>query len=344
MAHRLEIRDGSASIFSVRETPWHQLGTILTEAPSWDEAIKLSRLDYTVSLRDVRAEAAASEWLKAEGYRAVVRDDTQRLLAVVSDDYTPLQNLEAVEVLKPLVDTGLAELETGGVLRDGADAWLLVKFLIDHPVVQEVFAGEIIPFGLVTNNHSGRRKASLLNTPIRVVCANTLGLALGGLKSGRSQGISIAHRGNARIKLVDAAQELWGQLTERYVAAAEQYKQLKERILTVEQFIESVLDVVSPRPEAEYGQGGSLLTGGPITNVRAIENANARRNEISRLWEEGDGHKGDHSAWEAYNGVVQAIDHDEVLFPTRVSRVESLLVNGLSEKKQAVLESLLSLK
>lgn len=75
----------------------------------------------------------------------------------------------------------MAAVETGGVLRDGADAWLLVRWDIDRfdPDVRDVFGkdGGILPYALVAANHSGRRGVLLGHTSIRVCCANTLGMA-----------------------------------------------------------------------------------------------------------------------------------------------------------------------
>jgi hypothetical protein len=69
-----------------------------------------------------------------------------------------------------------------------------------------------------------------------------------------------------------------------------------------------------------------------------------KANEITRLWTEGDGHIGDHSAWEALNGAVQALDHDRDLFPTRAGsyRTASLLDGILAQTKQRVTENLVT--
>ena len=82
--------------------------------------------------------------------------------------------------MKPLVDQGVLRLETGGVLRDGADAWLLGQWDLSKfgDVANEVFGAEgILPYATVMANHSGRRGILLGSTSIRICCSNTLGAA-----------------------------------------------------------------------------------------------------------------------------------------------------------------------
>lgn len=166
MPHELDRRaDGSAAMFSVHATPWHREGTILNEAPSLADALTLGGLDFEVAVRPLYIRTPATPALpdvltyeRAADAFATVRTDRETVLGVVSGRYQPLQNRDAFGVLVPLLDAGLASLETGGALRDGRDAWMLVRFNIDSPVVQEVFADEVIPFGMISNNHSGQRK------------------------------------------------------------------------------------------------------------------------------------------------------------------------------------------
>jgi phage/plasmid-like protein (TIGR03299 family) len=347
MSHELDRNavTGKLAMFSVRETPWHNEGVLLNEAPSLADAMKLAGADYEVGLRPLYVttstdtDIAEAAVLSPTG-KAIVRLDRGHVLAddilsIVGDGYVPVQNREAFEVLEPLLDKGVASLETGGVLRHGRDAWMLVRFDIKDPVVQEVFADEVVPFGLITNNHSGDAKALVMQTPIRVVCANTLGQALVGWRD-RADTIAVAHRGGARVKLVEAAEKLFGGIVERYRVIAEQYAALKARILTVEEFTSHVLDVASPLPRELHTPEGEHLT------VRGYDLARAasekRRTAILDAWVSGTGHVGDHSAWEAYNAAVEVIDHDATMFRVRGSRVASLISGRLLDKKSAVLD------
>lgn len=343
MAHELDRNEatGKAAMFSVKLTPWHEEGTILTGAPTFEEAMALAGCDYEVGTRPVFVAEADGTFSKSATGQAIVRLDRQTtlgeaVLKVVGDDYVPVQNRDAFGVLEPLLDKGVAHLETGGTLRGGRDAWMMVRFDIDDPVVREVFADEVVPFGLITNNHSGEARVLVMQTPIRVVCANTLGMALVNWKD-RADTVAVAHKGEARVKVVEAAEKLFGGIVERYRVIAEQYSAMKARILTTDEFIRTVLDKASPLPKDLHGYETEHLTvrGYDLARKRSEE----RREAITTAWTSGKGHIGDRSAWEAYNGAVEVIDHDAELYRTRGSRVASLLGGRLLEAKSAVLNS-----
>lgn len=342
MAHELEFKDGKASFFSVAETAWHKEGMVLDKAPSFAEAIELANLNYDVEKRPTAYQCFTPDgdsYMKSSASAFVtVRTDTQQELGAVGKDYQPLQNLEAFRVLEPLIDSGLATIETGGVLRDGADAWMLTRWNLDKfgPVVREIFGNEVVPFGLLANNHNGRRGIVLQDTNVRVVCANTLGFAEGET----THRIVVKHGKDARSNVVDAATKLWGGLIERYEVLALQYKALKAITLREEQFTAAVLDLIAPDPRhaASFNPEAKLAE-------MVVERAERKRTVIRALWENGKGHTGDHSGWEAYNAAVEAIDHNTDLFPTRAGtyRTASLLDGSLAIKKRNVLAACVEL-
>src|SRR5688572_35450 len=151
MPHELDQRaNGTAAVFSVRQTPWHREGTVLRDAPSLEEALRVGGLDFDVDVRPlfVRSQPVPEipmfTYDPAGNAAATVRTDRGTVLGIVTERYQPLQNRDAFGVLEPLLDAGLASLETGGALRAGRDVWMLVRFNIDSPLVREVFADEVI--------------------------------------------------------------------------------------------------------------------------------------------------------------------------------------------------------
>jgi phage/plasmid-like protein (TIGR03299 family) len=338
MAHELDRRaDGTASMFSVRETPWHREGVVLASAPSLEEALRTGGLDFEVAVKPlfVRSEPEDlpfSTYDRAGNAAATVRTDRGTVLGIVTERYQPLQNRDAFGVLEPLLDAGLATLETGGALRGGSDVWMLVRFNLDSPAVQEVFKDEVIPYGLISNNHAGKRKVIVQETPIRVVCANTLSLAL----DDHSRALNVRHTTSVEAKTVEAARQLWSGLIERYETAAQQYRALKSRHMDTALFRQLVLDVATPIP--------SKLDGANLTKrqEKARERVIARRLRIKQLWMEGTGHSGDHSMWEAYNAVAECVDHDTKLWRVRGSRTASLMDGRLVGIKNRVLIGLVT--
>jgi phage/plasmid-like protein (TIGR03299 family) len=341
MAHELEFVNGTASFFSVNQPAWHGEGTLLTAAPTLDEAVQLANLDYTVEKRPTAFQCTTADgdtYMKTSDTAFVtVRTDTQQELGAVGPNYVPVQNTDAFRVLEPLLDTGVAALETGGVIRNGADAWLMVKWDLEKfgPIVREVFAQEVIPFGLLANNHNGRRGILLQDTNIRVVCANTLGFAEGSTE----RRIVVKHSAQGMERLIEAAQTMWHGIIERYETLAEQYRTLKATHLSQAEFQRLVLDVIAPHPV----QDPKFNPEAKLAEV-VVERAERKRAALQDAWTNGKGHTGAPTAWYAYNGAVEVLDHNRDLFPTRAGswRTASLLDGQLKQMKDRVLTNLLA--
>lgn len=342
MAHELEFQNGEASIFSVRETPWHRFGHVLDAAPTFDEAIRLGRLDYPVikvpTLIRVPTPDGNDVYSKQSTKAFVtLRTDTGAELGSVGPDYEPVQNIDAFRIFEPLLDQGVLTLETGGVLRDGADAWLMGKWDLSKfgPITREVFGDEVVPYALLACNHAGKRGVLVQKTNIRVVCANTLGFAEGS----NEERIVVRHSGEAHQKLVEAAEGLFLNFIEEYEKLSLQYKAMKETFLTQAEFDALVVAQVVQDPRKKKGWNPEAR----MANV-VVERYDVKVKELNRLWTEGTGHTGDHSAWEAYNGVVEALDHNEDLWPSRsgVYRTQKLLGGDLAQMKNRVLDELVT--
>lgn len=343
MAHELQFVNGRASFFSVNETAWHREGTILTAAPTLDEAMAIAHLDYPVEKRPTMYQCTTPDgdtYAKtSETAFVTVRTDTQQELGAVGKDYVPLQNADAFRVLEPLLDTGIAALETGGVIRNGGDAWLMVKWDLAKfgPVVQSVFADEVLPFGLLANNHNGRRGILLQDTNIRVVCANTLGFAE---TANAQRKIVVKHSSQGMEKVIEAAETLWHGIIARYETLAQQYQTLKATMLTDAQFKALVLDAVAedPRTNPKFNPEAKLAES-------VVERYERKVAAVTDAWTTGRGHTGEKNGWYAYNGAVEVLDHNRDLFPTRGGtwRTAALLDGALKQTKDRVLSNLLTL-
>src|SRR4051812_10688743 len=176
---------GKARMAFGGELPWHRDGVKLTpdEQRRFDRVVEL--IDVPLEKRPYYVPASTPSTDGRPNFTAaadafyVYPPDTQAVLGTVGADYEPVSNRDAFAVLRPLVDDGTALIETAGVLRGGADAWLLTRWDTDKlgPDARAVFAADILPYAAVLVNHTGRRAMLLGNTAIRIVCANTLGMA-----------------------------------------------------------------------------------------------------------------------------------------------------------------------
>jgi phage/plasmid-like protein (TIGR03299 family) len=343
MPHELEFVDNTASMFSVRATPWHREGVLLTAAPTFAEALELGRLDYEVVKARTQFECHTPDgdtyYKPSTRAWVTVRTDRMQELGAVGSDYVPVQNRDAFRVLEPLVDEGVATLETGGVLRDGADAWLLVKWDLTRfgPKAQASFGQELLPYSTIANNHNGRRGILLQDTSVRVVCANTLAATE---QETRGSRVVVRHDAQGLTKLVEAAHTLWGGIIARHEVLADQYDALRRTYLTQEQFERAVVQPVAPDPRLSprFNPDARLAE-------MVVQRWERKRDAIQRLWREGTGHTGEPTAWYAWQGLIEAIDHQPELFPTRggTYRTASLLDGALREHKLRTFQNLLAL-
>ena len=187
MAHEFE------SGFLTREKAWHGLGTIVQEAPTSADAIRLAELDWSVVQQPVFVNG-----LEVPNYKANVRDRDNTVLGIVTNKYKIVQNQEAFDFTDSLLGQGV-RYETAGSLKNGKTIWLLAK--TDNV---KILGDEIEPYMCFTNSHDGTGAVKVFATPVRVVCNNTLNLAL----SGASRCWSARHIGDISAKRAEAVQSL----------------------------------------------------------------------------------------------------------------------------------------
>ena len=171
------------SMFYVRETPWHGLGVRVEEALTSHEAITAAGLDWNVVQKPIyTSDFVCSSSIGnvqnvdnqiIPNYKANVRDSDNQVLGVVSDRYKIVQNEEAFAFTDALIGEGV-RYETAGSLQGGKKVWLLAKLPETY-----IMGGERIePFLVFSNSHDGSGAIKVCMTPVRVVCQNTLNLAL----------------------------------------------------------------------------------------------------------------------------------------------------------------------
>ena len=180
MPHGLTSSDSMFSTSAVRRPPWHGLGAVLEKRPpSLPAALYAAGLDWRVVQVPLHRHdgLAGRGESQLDGLRGNVRADTGALLGVVSDDYRVVQNTEAFAFLANLIGSEL-HFETAGSLWGGKAVWVLAE-LPDHV---EVGGDAVRRFVLVTTRHDGTAAVRALVTPVRVVCANTLRVALSGAR------------------------------------------------------------------------------------------------------------------------------------------------------------------
>lgn len=173
MSHELEIVNGKAQMAYAGQLPWHHLGTKVEDDLTPAEFQKAAGLDWDV------VEVPAGGYHKGEyiesGRKMLLREHDSKFLTMITGDWNPVQNSEAFEFFADFCDVGALKMETAGSLKDGQWIWVLAK----STDAFELFGGDKIEaYLLFSNPHIYGRGIDIQFTPTRVVCNNTLNVAL----------------------------------------------------------------------------------------------------------------------------------------------------------------------
>ncbi|MCI7060920.1 MAG: DUF945 domain-containing protein [Lachnospiraceae bacterium] len=225
-------------MFVGRERPWHGLGTMVEEAPDSREALIAAGLDWDVVQRPVFTQ----DGVKVPGYFANVRQQDGSILGVVTSRYKVVQNRDAFAFTDALLGDGV-RYETAGSLMGGRKTWILAKLPTRYIIQGE----QILPYLVFSNTHDGSGAIKIAMTPIRVVCNNTLNLAL----DTADRSWSIHHTGDIAAKLEDARETLF--MAEDYMnELGKGFEDLSRKRLTdaaVDEFIKELLPIADDASE-----------------------------------------------------------------------------------------------
>ncbi len=228
------------TMFSTREKPWHGLGTIVAEALNSGEALEAAGLNWKV----VQKKIYTGDRKLIPGYRANVRDSDHRLLGVVSDRYRVVQNEDAFAFTDALLGEGV-RYETAGSLQSGRRVWLLAKLPNEYIILGE----QISPYLVFSNTHDGSGAIKVAMTPVRVVCSNTLNLALNTTK----RCWSAKHTTNIADRLEEAKETLL--FAESYMTAlGAEFEELCKVKMSDKKVMESVKELLPMKDDMTIQQ------------------------------------------------------------------------------------------
>jgi phage/plasmid-like protein (TIGR03299 family) len=182
------------TMFYVREKPWHGLGVRVEETLTSADALRVAGLDWTIESRSVLSEDGEI----IPGYKANTRSSDRKVMGIVSDRYAIVQNAEAFSFTDALIGDQM-RYETAGSLCGGKKIWLLGKMPDRY-----ILGDRVEPYICFTNTHDGTGAVRVCMTPVRVVCNNTLNIAL----RDANRSWSARHIGDMSAKLEEARQTL----------------------------------------------------------------------------------------------------------------------------------------
>lgn len=280
MAHMIMEND---TLFSVRQVPWHGIGTIVKEAPTSGDALRIAGLDWIVEQTPVFTK----DGIEIAGYKANYRNTDGSVLGIVSDRYQIVQNTEAFEFTDAIVgetENGVVKYETAGSLCGGKKIWLLAKM-----PTQKVLDDDVDPYMFFANSHDGTGAIKVGMTPVRIVCNNTLSLALNTAK----RSWSTKHIGNIQSKLEEA--KLCLQLADKYMTNLDIEADRLANAKLYEEQISEILDEMFPVDDK--------------ATERKKNNILQFKNQFWTAYSMPDIQQFEDSAWKAVNAMSDIVTH-----------------------------------
>lgn len=247
MAHEIE------SFASLREPAWHGLGTVFTEEKTTSEMLDTAKLsNWNVRLEDLEIPTHLSS---DKSYQYVIRtnpfDNTQTdVLGVVGQRYVPLQNEDLFSFGDNILDGG-GRWETAGSLRGGRVVFGSLALERETILDPTGVADKVKTYLLINTSHDGSIAIQASITPVRVVCANTLNLALSrtNRKNGVKQSFKIRHTQTAEGKIAVAREALG--LANKYMDEFDKMAHaMIQKEVNAKQFNDIILTAY-PKPEKD---------------------------------------------------------------------------------------------
>ena len=253
MAHELESQNGKASFASFREPAWHGLGTVFTEEKTTSEMLAAANLNgWNVRLEDLETP---SHLTSDKAYQYVLRtnptDNSQTdILGVVGERYHVMQNEDLFSFGDNILDGG-GRWETAGSIKGGRVVFGALALERETVLDPNGVADKVKTYLLINTSHDGSIAIQASITPVRVVCANTLNLALNRTKKkdGVKQSFKIRHTQTANGK-VQIARETLG-MANKYMDEFDMMaKAMIEKTVDAKMFNDIIL-AAYPKPDAD---------------------------------------------------------------------------------------------
>jgi phage/plasmid-like protein (TIGR03299 family) len=178
MSHEIEMVNGVAQMAYAGDTPWHGLGTQVSDDITTDGMMEAAGLDWSVTKQPMYYMDDLGEMGEVPGKSALVRSSDNKVMDIVGQDWNPVQNAEAFDFFREFVDAGDMKMHTAGSLKDGKMVWALAKVNDGFTIKTDQGEDSVESYLLFSNPHQYGKSIDVRFTPIRVVCNNTLTLSL----------------------------------------------------------------------------------------------------------------------------------------------------------------------
>jgi phage/plasmid-like protein (TIGR03299 family) len=327
MAHELTIRsNGKAEMAFTGETPWHGLGQPVTVGASIGVWQREAGMDWEAleGTPSVLVNPKNDDYLNFDDYTGLYRSDTRAPLAIVGANYKVVQPKEVLEFFRDLTEGGGWHIHTAGTLRGGRKLWAMASNgeggRVDGRSRRDHGIDEVRSNLLLATSLDGSMKTTAMLTAVRVVCANTLALAL---RDGEDEGtaIKVSHRSYfnpAEIK------ESLGVARESFEYFMQQARDMADTPIKLDEALDVLRNIFGqPIPsKAKAKEDGGVAWMGKLSELNLLNPVEAEEEEqerrtVLRCLELFDGAamgadlktaKG--TRWGLFNAVTQHVDHE----------------------------------
>lgn len=318
MAHNIE------TMAYTNEKPWHGLGFKVDNKQSVPQMLKAAKLDWKVEKHPLFTAKEKSyspdDYQAIEDRYALVRDSDNRVLDIAGAAYKPHQNAEIFEFFKEYVEAGDAYMETAGSLRNGGLVWGLANLNSSFKLKGE---DEVKGYLLVMAPHIVGKSSIAKLTTVRVVCNNTLDLAM----KGQGSEFRMPHRSEMNDSLIKKAKEHLGIARETVAEFKDTAIKLQKLKLKKPEIIEILAPIYQPNAAVEDLRRDFDTEAAP------------RMKQLMDILERAPGAQPD-NGWGVLNAVTYYADH--VASRTPDKRLANAWLGKTANQKQQVLKTLLA--
>jgi|TARA_R110000782_G_scaffold28166_3_gene70841 phage/plasmid-like protein (TIGR03299 family) len=286
MAHEVEVVEGVAQMAYAGETPWHGLGTQVSNELSPAQMQTKAGLDWTV--HEVESYVDFNGDKIPTGQKSLIRSSDNKVLTNVGGAWNPVQNTEAFEFFSEYVLAGDMEMNTAGSLKGGRNVFALAKVNESFSILGE---DQVDSYLLFSNPHEYGKAIDIRFTPIRVVCNNTLTFSL---NTRSSNFVKLNHRTKFNADMV---KEQMGLASEKFA----QYKDMAEFLSTKKFSVDALINYY-----AEVFPYTHKTSEAPSTVEDLSKNA---QDAYAVLDTQPGANFGEGTWWQALNSVTYLTDH-----------------------------------
>lgn len=317
------------SFASLRRPAWHGLGTVIDAPLSGFDFQKVAGLDWNVYDAPIYTPSRIVAdgiigGVELEDQKIIMRDDNFQPLGIVGKDYTSVQNSELFDFVSRLGEFDLdMTIETAGALGKGETVWVLVKMnsmkiALGNDVMDSYLA--------ICNGHIGNMATCIFPTTTRIVCQNTLRMAIKEKngKVGLSKGWAIRHTSNIHERIAQARKSIEETVLE-YSTTQEAISRMADAKASDDFILDLIRETFGEKKEDTSKRGETLTE-----NRNKAIFANLESPTSKGLDTEG-------SIWSALNAVTEYLDHDSIIRSNnkQEARFQNNLIDGPSTKAKA---------